>query len=191
MEPVEPTEGMERAEPGYRRALSSIRDYIHWGPVWAGVIGFFATLFLLSLLGLGIGLATVDPATNAAGIGTPAFIWGGIALLLSYFVGGWFAGWTSSYRGSTMSAFILGTTVWALSVVLIVVVSATGLIGTLASILGVLNLTAIGIGPIGADVAATAASTALWTFFVLILAWLVAFAGAYVGTRGMRRTEGV
>ncbi len=188
IEPVEPTEGME---PRYRRALASIRDYVHWGPVWAGVIGFFAALILLSLLGLGIGLATVDPATNAAGIGTPAFIWGGIVLLLSYFVGGWFAGWTSSDRGSTMSAFILGTTVWALSVVLIVVVSATNLIGGLARILAVLNLTVIGIGPIGGEVAAVAASTAIWTFFVLLLAWLAAFAGAYVGTRGMRGTEGV
>lgn len=181
MEPVETRGAME---PEYGVATFNMRDLTHWGPVWAGVIGGFAVLILLTLLGLGIGLATIDPTAGAAGVGTAAFIWGAIILLVSYFVGGWIAGRTSSYRGTTTSAFFLGSLVWALSVVLLVLATTLGFAGVLGAVVAPFNLVlAPGVSP--AQAIATAASTAIWSFIVLLIAWAVAFGGAYVGTKSM------
>lgn len=184
---MEPVETRRAAEPRYGIAAYGLRDLTHWGPIWAGVIGSFAVLILLTLLGLGIGLATIDPAA-VIGIGEPAFIWGAIILLLSYFVGGWIAGRTSSYRGTTTSAFFLGSLVWALSVVLLVLATTLGFAGVLGAVVAPFNLVlAPGVTP--AQAIAAAATTAIWSFLVLLIAWAVAFGGAYVGTKSMISEE--
>jgi hypothetical protein len=179
---MEPIEARRVEEPEHGGATFGMRDLSHWGPVWAGVIGGFAVLILLTLLGLGIGLAAFDPTAGAAAVGTPAFIWGAIVLLLSYFVGGWLAGRTSSYHGTTTSAFILGSLVWALSVVLLVLMASLGIAGIFGAILGPFNVAG---GVTAGQLITTAASTAIWSFFILLLAWVAAFAGAYVGTKSM------
>ncbi|MGI5835838.1 MAG: hypothetical protein ACOX87_05015 [Chloroflexota bacterium] len=190
MEPVEarrtpePIEARRVTEPEHGGATFGMRDLSHWGPVWAGVIGGFAVLILLTLLGLGIGLAAFDPIAGAAGVGTSAFIWGAIILLLSYFVAGWLAGRTSSFRGSTWSAFVLGSLVWALSVVLLVLATSLGIAGVLGAVVSPFNIV-LAPGVSAAEAITAAATTAIWSFFVLLLAWAAAFAGAYVGVRSM------
>lgn len=181
---MEPVETRRTVEPEYGPAAYVVRDLTRWGPVWAGVIGGFAVLVLLTLLGLGIGLAAFDPALGPAAVGTPAFIWGAIVLLLSYFVGGWLAGRTSTFRGTTWSAFVLGSMVWALSVVLLVLATSLGIAGVLGAVVAPFDLVlAPGVSP--AEAIAAAATTAIWSFFVLLLAWAVAFAGANVGVKSM------
>lgn len=68
---------------------------ISWSAVLAGVLVAIVTQMLLTLLGLGIGLASIDPVeeTNpTAGLGIGSAIWYIISSLLSLFLGGWVAG---------------------------------------------------------------------------------------------------
>lgn len=68
---------------------------ISWGAVLAGTLTAFSVLFLLNLLGFGIGLTTIDPMTenNALdGLGTGTIIWWAIANIGALFIGGMVAG---------------------------------------------------------------------------------------------------
>ncbi|MGE5619472.1 MAG: hypothetical protein ACM3US_09465 [Sphingomonadaceae bacterium] len=180
LEPVE--REREREAFGVEPRAFGMRDLIHWGPVWAGVIGGFATLILLAALGLAIGLAAVDP-TAPGGITTGAAIWTAIILLVAYFVGGYVAGRTSSYRGTVPSAFIIGSMVWALGVVLTVLLASLGIAGALGTLVSAFGPTPPTVPP--GQAVATAQTTAVWTFVFLVLSYIAALAGAYVGSRGM------
>ncbi|MHB1162171.1 MAG: hypothetical protein ACYC3V_17845 [Chloroflexota bacterium] len=175
-------EPVEREAHGIEARAFGMRDLIHWGPVWAGVIGGFATLILLAALGLAIGLAGVD-TTAPGGITTTAAIWSGIILVVAYFVGGWLAGRTSSYRGTAPSAFFIGSMVWALSVVLTVLLTSLGIAGALGAAVGVFGPMPPAVAP--GQAVATAQTTALWTFVFLVITYIAASAGAYVGSRSM------
>ncbi len=80
------------------------RDRVRWGPVFAGFLTALATLLLLSLLGLALGL-TVSDTTAAAvrtgdvaptGTGMGAAIWGAASALLAFLLGGLVAGRTAA-----------------------------------------------------------------------------------------------
>ena len=42
--------------------LAPAKDRVRWGPVWAGFVTAFTTLFLLGLLGAAIGLTAYNPS---------------------------------------------------------------------------------------------------------------------------------
>lgn len=68
---------------------------ISWSAVFAGVLVVIVVQILLTLLGLGIGLSTIDPVTEqnpTSGLGTGSAIWYIVSSLLSLFIGGWVAG---------------------------------------------------------------------------------------------------
>lgn len=68
---------------------------ISWGAILAGTLTAITVGFLLNLLGLGIGLTTIDPMTEAQpldGLGTGTIIWWGISNLAALFIGGMVAG---------------------------------------------------------------------------------------------------
>ncbi len=68
---------------------------ISWGAVFAGTIVAITLVLLMSLLGLGIGIGTIDPLEEQnpmAGLGIGAVIWWGLSLLIALFAGGWVAG---------------------------------------------------------------------------------------------------
>lgn len=68
---------------------------ISWGAVFAGTLIALVSQLLLSLLGFGIGMGTVDPTEEAnpmSGLGTGSIIWWSITMLISLFLGGWAAG---------------------------------------------------------------------------------------------------
>jgi hypothetical protein len=68
---------------------------ISWGAVLAGAIIALATQIVLTLIGVAIGLATLDPATgdNPTGtaLGAGAGIWLVLSSLISLFFGGFIA----------------------------------------------------------------------------------------------------
>ena len=69
--------------------------HVSWGAVLAGTVVAIMVMLLINLLTLGIGLQTVDPATEAeplAGVGTGATIGVIIANVIALFLGGWVAG---------------------------------------------------------------------------------------------------
>lgn len=79
------------AYPAYDRPYARIS----WGAIFAGAIIALATQIVLSLIGMAIGLATLNPTTgdspSGATLGTGAAIWVVISSLISLFLGGYIA----------------------------------------------------------------------------------------------------
>ena len=71
------------------------RRRISWGAVLAGTVVAIMVMMLINLLTLGIGLQSINPASEAeplAGLGTGTTIGVIIANVLALFFGGWVAG---------------------------------------------------------------------------------------------------
>src|SRR5215211_6195560 len=68
-----------------------MRDRIRWGPIIAGVVTAFAVLLFLTVLGIALGLSALGGDDDPQTWGTAAGIWGGLSLLIAFFVGGWMA----------------------------------------------------------------------------------------------------
>ena len=107
---------------------------ISWSAVFAGVLIAIVTQMLLTLLGLGIGLGTIDPLEESkpmAGLGVGSAIWYIISSLLSLFVGGWAAGRLAS-APRRFDGIIHGVLTWCLTTLLTVYFLTT----TIGSIIG-------------------------------------------------------
>ncbi len=89
---------------------------ISWGAVLAGAVSALAILILLNLLGLAIGMSTINPTTeedNALkGLGIASAIWFGISNLVALFAGGWVAGRLCGFPKKSTS-MIHGFLAWA------------------------------------------------------------------------------
>ncbi|UHG93818.1 hypothetical protein [Spirosoma oryzicola] len=120
---------------------SSFVKRISWSAVFAGVLVAIVSQLLLSLLGLGIGLSTIDPETEqnpTAGLGTGGAIWYVISSLLSLFVGGWIAGRLAS-APRLFDGIIHGVLTWSLATLLTIYFLTTtigSLIGGASRLLG-------------------------------------------------------
>lgn len=69
-----------------------LRDRIRWGPIVAGIVTAFAVLLFLTVLGIALGLSAIgDENASPQTWGTAAGIWGGLSLLVAFFLGGWLA----------------------------------------------------------------------------------------------------
>ena len=107
-------------QPAYGRM-----DYlkrISWSAVFAGVLVAIVTQMLLSLLGIGVGLSTIDPVEEqnpAAGLGVGTAIWYIVSSLLSLFLGGWVAGRLAS-APRLFDGIIHGVLTWSLVTLLTV-----------------------------------------------------------------------
>lgn len=110
---------MERTTVYEDRANYGRMDFIKrisWSAVFAGVLVGIVTQMLLSLLGLGIGLGTIDPVEEqnpTAGLGVGTAIWYVISSLLSLFLGGWVAGRLAS-APRLFDGVIHGVLTWCL-----------------------------------------------------------------------------
>lgn len=107
---------------------------ISWSSVFAGVLIAIVIQLCLSLLGIGIGLSTIDPkseANPAAGLGMGSAIWYMISSLIALFAGGWIAGrLTSAHR--LFDGIIHGLLTWSL----ITLITLYFLTTTIGNILG-------------------------------------------------------
>ena len=107
---------------------------ISWSAVLAGVLVALVSQILLTLLGVGIGLSTIDPVTEqnpTAGLGTGSAVWYIISSLLSLFIGGWIAGRLAS-TPRLFDGIIHGVLTWCLATLLTIYFLTT----TLGSIIG-------------------------------------------------------
>ncbi len=93
---------------------------ISWGAILAGTLTALALMFLLNILGLGIGLTSIDPLTESdpfEGIGTGTAIWWILSNVASLFVGGLVAARMSGYT-SNVDGALHGFLVWALYLII-------------------------------------------------------------------------
>jgi hypothetical protein len=110
--------------PGAARRIS-------WGAVLAGVVMVLAVQLLLSMLGLGIGLSTVNPAQDdgtpsAASLGIGAGIWWGISYLIALVIGGYVAAHLAGTRAH-IDGVLHGLLTWALALLVTVYLLSTAL----------------------------------------------------------------
>jgi hypothetical protein len=109
--------------------IDSLRR-VSWGAVMGGVVVALITHLLLSMLGIGIGVATIEPATgDTPGIGAlslSAALWWTVSGIIAAFVGGWVAARLSGALAA--SAALHGLVTWATTtlVVLFLMTSAVG-----------------------------------------------------------------
>jgi hypothetical protein len=177
-------EPMERDQSRYETMQAQRQDLVHWGPVWAGIMGAFGVMIVLGLLGMAIGLSTM---TVTGAVSMASVIWASITTLVAFFVGGWIAGRTSSFRGTRASALIMGSMVWALGMVFATLMAAIGVGGIAGAALGIFGLPS-GISPAAIS---TAQGYALGALITIVLAYILAVLGAMVGVNALaeRRAE--
>ncbi len=187
------------------RGLNLMRDRVRWGPIVAGFLTALTSLLILNLLGLAVGLTTVNAGTAAAQGGPPpdlgrnAAIWGAITGILSFLLGGFVAARTAAVFDRGWGA-LNGALVFLLGVPITFWLAGQGLgmvLGTLGSLASSLNLTpaaaqaANGAQQAGQNLqptdvarAAEQARNAAWTALVAVLLGLGSGAlGGWLGTR--------
>lgn len=115
---------------------------LHWGAIWAGLLGALATLFLLSLLGAAVGLTTLNAATAAAQGGPPAdagrnsAIWAAFSAICAFLVGGYLASRVSHIANRNWAA-LHGAMVFLLGLPILLWLAGQGLgavLGTFSNI---------------------------------------------------------
>jgi hypothetical protein len=101
--------------------VSAARRRVSWGAIFAGVVIALAVQLLLGVLGLGIGLGTVDPAQgdtpSAASLGIGAGLWWLVSYLLAAVAGGYAA---ARLAGSTrpLDGSLHGLVTWGFGLIL-------------------------------------------------------------------------
>jgi hypothetical protein len=108
------------------------RSTFSWTSVLAGVVAALIVHVLLVMLGLGIGLLSVDTSTvttSPVGVSWGAFLYWAISGIIAAFVGGWVAGAVSP----AVTGGAHGLAAWAVAT-LIVIGTATLGVGSTASI---------------------------------------------------------
>lgn len=124
-------------------------DHVRWGPIIAGVVTAFAVLLFLTVIGVALGLSALGAEDDPGSWGTAAGIWGGLTLLVAFFLGGWMAaravGPAHDLDG-VLNGFITG----AATLLLLLWLATTALTGALGFFAGTI-----------ADIAGAAAPAAI------------------------------
>ncbi|WP_205514049.1 hypothetical protein [Longitalea arenae] len=117
------------------RVLASVKR-ISWAAVFAGVLIAVVIQITLSLLGIGIGLSTVDPKTEenpVQGLGIGTAIWYVVSSLIALFTGGWVAG-RLSRTNQEFDGAIHGLLTWSIVSLLTLYFVTTAIGGILGGV---------------------------------------------------------
>ncbi len=121
-----------------------------WGAVIAGTVIAVVAQVVLSLIGTGIGLSTIDPmryngSPDASAFGMGVAIWWAVSSIVSLFAGGWVAGHLAGFPKKSDGA-LHGLLAWGLATILTayllasaigsVADSAASAVGTAANVAG-------------------------------------------------------
>jgi hypothetical protein len=111
--------GADPVETEYR--VARLRR-ISWGAIFAGIAVSLMVHLLLSLLGLGIGLSTIDSASqripDIGALGTTGGIWWAVSGIIAALIGGWVAARASGVPSGGSGA-IHGLVTWAATALLV------------------------------------------------------------------------
>lgn len=133
---------------------------VFWGAIFAGAVVAITVQLILSLLGTGIGMSTIDPlqrsSPDAATFGIGAGIWWAVSSIVSLFAGGWVAGYLAGAPDKT-DAMLHGIVTWALATIATVYLLAS-IVGSIVS--GGASVAGTAVTAAGSAVAAAAVPAA-------------------------------
>ncbi|HEX2913094.1 MAG TPA: YrzE family protein [Chloroflexia bacterium] len=175
-------------------------DDVRWGPILAGLFSTLATLLILSLLGVAVGLTAASgqpggatgAANNANSYTTGAGIWAAVSALIAFFIGGYVAGRTAGVRRRSYG-WVNGALVWAITLPLLLWLAGSGasgflnaigfnLAGFTNNITGAVNNATNNPGAV--NNATDAARNGAWIAFAALIIGLIASAlGGLLGSR--------
>ncbi len=171
--------------------ITTPRDRVRWGPIWAGLLTALFTFLTLELVMYGLGLLTVD--FNVEGVDSPGTGGGpwmtAIVALIAFFAGGFVAG-SSALPHSKAAGLLNGFLVAALGLGLILLFSVFGLGNLFGAIGQVANQFLTASGPFGpqdipnidpARYAEAVRDAAWWAAISTLLAAGAAALGGLVG----------
>lgn len=138
-------------------AHTILLNKVSWGAIFAGVVVALVTQVLLTMLGAGIGIATLDPGTGdnpaPSSFSIAAGIWYTLSGIVAAFIGGYVAARMSGKTLPTTGAFH-GLTTWAVTT-LLVLYFLTSTVGTIVG--GAFSGISSAVGGLSETVAQTAA----------------------------------
>jgi hypothetical protein len=126
------------------RTLNISQDRVRWGAIFAGLLTALTTLLVLNLLGLAIGLTTVNAAQATAQGGAPpdlgrnTGIWAAVSGILAFLLGGYVAGRTGAVFDRGWGA-LNGAMVFLVGVPITLWLASQGIGAVLGSIGGLAN----------------------------------------------------
>lgn len=167
------------------------RTVVRWSPIWVGLLVAMGINLVLYILVLAVTLSSAGVAGRIGDILRSAGVWGAVASLIALFVGGFLAGRLGVQTG-LRNGVLQGTLVWALYVILGLVLSVLGLgsfVGGLAGLADIRGLTAgtTGVSAAEAQRAISSAAESLWWIFGgLVVSWLAAAIGGWLGVMSAR-----
>jgi hypothetical protein len=130
---------------------------VSWGAIFAGVVVALVVQVLLTMLGVGVGIATLDPGTRdnpaASTFSIVAGIWYVLSGIVAAFAGGYIAARMSGKTAATTGA-LHGLTTWAFTTLLVLYLLSTA-VGSIVG--GVFSGVASAVGGLGQTAAQTAA----------------------------------
>jgi hypothetical protein len=101
---------------------------VGWGAILAGVALALVTQLILSMIGAGIGLATLDPGTgdnpSASGFSIAAAVWWSVSGIIAAFIGGFAAGRLAGVPKESTAGWH-GIASWAVTTLVIAYLAAT------------------------------------------------------------------
>lgn len=138
-------------------AKASLMNKVSWGAIFAGIVVAIVVQVLLTMLGIGIGVATIDPATGdspmASTFSIAAGVWYVVSGIVASFAGGYIAARMSGKTVATTGA-LHGLTTWAATTLLVIYLLTTAAGGIIG---GAFSGIASAVGGLGQTVAQTAA----------------------------------
>lgn len=114
---------------------------ISWGAIIAGVILVLIIHVTLAVIGIAVGLSTVDPATErdpAAGLATGAMIWWIATALIALFIGGWATARLSPAWTRT-NGMLHGLVMWAVVQLIFIYLLTSAIGGLIGGAFGIIQ----------------------------------------------------
>lgn len=126
-----------------------VRSRVSWGAIFAGGGIALATYFVLTLLGVAVGLS-VAGNVQEENLGMGAGIWAVLSTLIALFVGG-FVTSQCTVGENRMESLVHGTIMWGVFFVMILWLMASGVRSGFNAVLGVANIAQATSGDISRD----------------------------------------
>ena len=137
---------------------------VSWSAIFAGVVVTLSAQLLLSLLGVAIGLGTIDPATadtpGATSLGIGAGLWWLVSTIVSLVLGGYTAAWLAGI-GRRFDGMLHGLVTWGVTLLLTLYLLSSaigGAIGGAFTVIG--NVTGAAASAAGEGIRAAAPQVA-------------------------------